>query len=181
MTLTLKAGWFEEAEQILSPNFDTRPPGEVVSLVVIHGISLPAGEFGTPWIDALFRNQIQGDEAPGFDVLVGLRVSTHLLIRRGGQLVQYVSLQQRAWHAGVSRFEERTHCNDFSIGIELEGADDVPYTESQYRVLRRLLKVLMQHYPQVTRQRIVAHSEIAPGRKTDPGPAFDWNRIAEID
>ncbi len=179
MSLTLEKGWFNEVVQIPSPNFDLRPEGEHISLIVIHGISLPAGEFGTPWIDALFTNRIVGDEAPGFEQLKGLKVSTHLLIRRDGQLVQYVSLDKRAWHAGVSSFEGRERCNDFSIGIELEGADEVPYSEAQYRQLTALLPQLMDHYPAITAQRIVGHSDIAPDRKTDPGPAFDWERVLQ--
>lgn len=172
-------GWLTAAQRIESPNFDARPAGEVISLVVIHGISLPAGEFGTPYIDRLFTNQLSGNEAPGFEALRDLRVSTHLLIRRDGALVQYVSLKDRAWHAGVSRFEERTRCNDFSIGIELEGTDETPYSEAQYTVLQALLQQIECHYPAINRDRVVGHCDIAPGRKTDPGPAFEWQRIRE--
>lgn len=174
-------GWFEQIERIDSPNCDLRPAGESVSLVVVHGISLPAGEFGTPYIDALFTNRISGDEEPGFEVLKTLKVSTHLLIRRDGQLVQYVSLNQRAWHAGLSSFEGRERCNDFSIGIELEGADEIPYEAAQYRQLNDVLSQLMRHYPEITPQRIVGHSDIAPGRKSDPGPAFDWSNVLQTD
>ncbi len=170
-------GWISGASRVSSPNCDARPQGEMLSLLVIHGISLPAGEFGTPYIDRLFTNTLQGDEAPGFDQLKSLRVSSHLLIRRDGQLVQYVSLNQRAWHAGVSRFEGRERCNDFSIGIELEGSDEIPYSDAQYRRLSEVVMLLRNHYPAITPQRIVGHSDIAPGRKTDPGPAFDWERL----
>lgn len=170
-------GWLSGAEQIHSPNFDARPQGVEVNLLVLHGISLPAGAFGTPYIDRLFSNQIEGDEAPGFELLKGLRVSTHLLIRRTGELVQYVSLHERAWHAGVSSFDGVERCNDFSIGIELEGSDQIPYREAQYRQLLTVIPLLMAHYPDITRSRIVGHSDIAPGRKTDPGPAFEWSRI----
>jgi N-acetyl-anhydromuramoyl-L-alanine amidase len=173
-------GWLSGVEQIHSPNFDNRPQGEEISLLVLHGISLPEGVFGTPFIDQLFTNQLQGDESPSFEPLKGLRVSTHLLIRRGGELVQYVSLNERAWHAGVSSFEGRTRCNDFSIGIELEGSDETPYSEAQYQQLRGVIPLLHKHYPAITQQRIVAHSDIAPGRKTDPGPAFEWQRIAQL-
>ncbi len=174
-------GWIDSATQIPSPNHDHRPEGEVINLVVVHGISLPEGQFGTPWVDALFTNRIEGGEAPGFEPLRELKVSTHLLIRRDGQLVQYVPLNARAWHAGRSSFEGRERCNDFSIGIELEGADHIPYEAVQYRELNRVLYQLMQWYPEITRQRIVGHSDIAPGRKTDPGPAFDWSRILVTD
>lgn len=170
-------GWFRDARQLPSANCDVRPEEEEISLLVIHGISLPAGEFGAPYIDQLFTNQIQGDEAPGFEVLRDLRVSSHLLIRRDGELVQYVPLGARAWHAGLSSFEGQERCNDFSIGIELEGADEVPYTDAQYRQLVRVTAEIMQHYPAITPQRIVGHSDIAPGRKTDPGPAFEWARF----
>jgi AmpD protein len=179
MRLTLVDGWLQEAERIPSPNCDPRPAGEDISLIVIHGISLPEGEFGTPYIDALFTNRIRGDEAAGFQPLAGLRVSAHLLIRRGGELVQYVSLEERAWHAGRSSFEGRARCNDFSIGIELEGADQIPYGDLQYRMLAQVVDGVMAHYPQITPQRIVGHSDIAPGRKTDPGPAFEWQRFRE--
>ncbi|HIJ21549.1 MAG: 1,6-anhydro-N-acetylmuramyl-L-alanine amidase AmpD [Gammaproteobacteria bacterium] len=172
-------GRVREAYQIPSPNCDARPTGEEISLVVIHGISLPEGEFGTPYIDHLFTNQIVGDEAPGFAQLKALRVSAHLLIRRQGQLVQYVSLQQRAWHAGVSTFQGRERCNDFSIGVELEGADTIPYTELQYQQLEWVLKLLLLHYPQITPARIVGHCDIAPGRKSDPGVAFEWERVTQ--
>ncbi len=170
-------GWFTGVSQSPSPNFDQRPAGETVSLLVIHGISLPAGEFGTPYIDQLFTNQIQGDEAPGFEGLRDLRVSAHLLIRRDGELVQYVPLGARAWHAGHSSFEGRARCNDFSIGVELEGADEVPYADAQYRQLSQVTIEIMRHYPAITPQRIVGHADIAPGRKTDPGPAFEWARL----
>lgn len=164
-------------EQIPSPNCDQRPQGEEISLIVVHGISLPAGEYGTPYIDRLFSNQIQGDEGPGFSALKGLRVSSHLLIRRTGQQVQYVPLQQRAWHAGLSSFQGRERCNDFSIGIELEGSDTTPYSDAQYRQLSGLITLLMARYPRITTERIVGHSDIAPGRKSDPGEAFDWTRL----
>ena len=170
-------GWFEGVDHTPSSNCDERPPGAEVSLLVIHGISLPEGVFGTPWIDRLFTNSIRGDEVAGFDGLAGLRVSAHLLIRRGGDLVQYVSLRQRAWHAGISHYRGRERCNDFSVGIELEGSDHTPYTESQYRQLQRVITVIIRQFPAITPDRIVGHCDIAPGRKSDPGPYFDWSRV----
>lgn len=171
------SGWIVEAEKIPSPNFDERPLSEVVDLLVIHGISLPAGKFGTPYVDQLFTNQLKGTEEVGFEQLKDLYVSSHLLIRRSGRLVQYVSLERRAWHAGVSSFHGREFCNDFSIGVELEGADEVPYTDAQYEQLSVVINYLRKIFPEITRQRIVGHSEIAPDRKSDPGPAFEWQRL----
>ncbi len=171
-------GWLVGARHVPSPNYDDRPEGEDVSLVVIHGMSLPPGEYGGAWIDALFTNSLDANAHPFFAEIEGLRVSSHFLIRRDGELVQYVSLDKRAWHAGHSCFEGRLRCNDFSVGIELEGCDDEPYEEAQYRQLATLLAWLMQRYPAISAQRIVGHCDIAPGRKTDPGEAFDWARLA---
>ncbi len=145
-----------------------------VSLLVIHGISLPPGRFGGPWIEDLFLNRLDPDADPYFRDICGLRVAAHLLIRREGELVQYVPLTRRAWHAGRSVFQGCGDCNDFSIGIELEGSDELPYTDIQYQVLARVTRAIMQVFPAITPERIVGHSDIAPGRKTDPGPAFDW-------
>jgi AmpD protein len=144
----------------------------------VHGISLPPGEFGGPWIDALFTNDLDPDAHPYFREIAGLRVSAHLLIRRDGELVQYVPLTRRAWHAGPSNHAGREACNDYSIGIELEGADDVPYASVQYAVLARVVQALRDWAPTLRAAPIVAHSDVAPGRKTDPGPAFDWGRFA---
>lgn len=166
-----------DARQVPSPNFDERPAGCDIELLVIHGISLPPGEFGGPHIDALFTNTLDVEAHPFFREIDGLRVSTHLLIRRDGELVQYVSLDKRAWHAGVSSFQGRERCNDFSIGIELEGTDDTPYTDAQYAALVEQAAALVRAFPGLNEQRIVGHSDIAPGRKTDPGPAFDWARF----
>lgn len=163
-----------------SPHCDDRPQGHVIDLLVLHGISLPAGEFGGPWIDQLFMGTLDPKARPEFAELAGLRVSAHLLIRRDGSIIQYVPLQRRAWHAGQSSFEGRTACNDFSIGIELEGADTVPYDIAQYQALARVVPAVRAAYPQITPSRIVAHSAIAPGRKTDPGPAFDWPRLQSL-
>lgn len=177
MRINPHSGLASPARQVPSPNCDDRPPATVVDLVVIHGISLPPGCFGGPWIDALFTNRLDPAGHPYFAQLRGLRVSSHLLIRRRGELVQYVPLHRRAWHAGLSRYGERESCNDFSIGIELEGEDHRPYTEVQYRRLHALLPAIMAAFPAVTPQRIVGHCHIAPGRKSDPGPAFDWQRL----
>jgi AmpD protein len=173
-------GWLTQARRVPSPNWDDRPPGTGVDLLVIHGISLPPGEFGGPWIDALFRNRLDPAAHPYFRRIARLRVSSHLLIRRDGELVQYVDLRRRAWHAGASCFRGRECCNDFSIGIELEGADEIPYEPAQYRTLAEASREIMARYPGITAERIAGHSDIAPGRKTDPGPAFDWRRLRRL-
>ncbi|WP_367025505.1 1,6-anhydro-N-acetylmuramyl-L-alanine amidase AmpD [Methylococcus sp. ANG] len=170
-----RGGWDEE--KVSSPNQDERPEGETISLVVIHGITLPPGQFGGPWIRQLFTNTLDGAVHPFFESLRNLRVSAHALIRRGGEVEHYVPPHRRAWHAGVSEFRGRSACNDFSIGIELEGTDDLPYMPEQYRSLAGLVMELMARYPEITEDRIVGHSAIAPQRKTDPGPAFDWGRF----
>ncbi len=171
-----RSGWLEGVERHYSPNFDSRPEGCECDLLVIHGISLPPGEYGGPWISALFLNELDYDVHPYFDQLREVKVSSHLLIRRNGSLVQYVSFNDRAWHAGVSSFEGRERCNDFSIGIELEGEDTRAYSDAQYLNLALATQAIMRAYPLITASRIVGHSDIAPGRKTDPGHAFDWVR-----
>lgn len=163
--------------QVLSPHFDARPGGSAPDLIVIHGISLPPGEFGGPWIDRLFTGALPPDAHPFFVEVAALRVSSHVLIRRSGELVQYVPFGARAWHAGASEYCGRTECNDFSIGIELEGVDDRPYEDAQYASLTSVIGALRAAYPTLSREDIVGHSDIAPGRKTDPGPAFDWARL----
>lgn len=160
-----------------SPHHDARPPGATIDLLVIHGISLPPGEFGGPWIERLFLGDLPVEAHPYFRQIANPRVAAHLLIRRDGALLQFVPFTQRAWHAGISAFEGRPACNDFSIGIELEGADHIAYTDAQYTELTAVSQALMRAYPGVTPARIVGHSDIAPGRKTDPGPAFDWPRL----
>jgi AmpD protein len=165
------------ARQVNSPNCDDRPDGCPVSLLVIHGISLPPGEYGGPYIDALFTNRLDPAAHPYFADMAELRVSSHLLIRRDGELVQYVPFTRRAWHAGESSFEGKSVCNDFSIGIELEGQDDSPYTDRQYEVLAGTIRTLQENFPLITSERIVGHCDITPGRKADPGPAFDWVRL----
>lgn len=173
-------GWLAGARRVPSPNCDARPAGERISLLVIHGISLPPGEFGGPWIDALFTNGLDPSAHPYFAEVAPLRVSAHLLIRRNGQLTQYVPFDRRAWHAGVSTFDGRERCNDFSIGVELEGTDTRPYTQRQYRRLARVIAQIRRRHPDITASRIVGHSDIAPGRKTDPGPSFDWPRLRAL-
>ena len=170
-------GKVRAAQQILSPNRDARPLGEAPSLVVIHGISLPPGVFEGEDVVRLFTNTLDPQAHPSYASLAGLRVSAHFLIRRAGALIQFVSCNERAWHAGVSSWRGRERCNDFSVGIELEGADDVPYTGAQYTRLAALLGALKARYPMSA---AVGHSDVAPGRKTDPGPAFDWDRLARM-
>jgi N-acetyl-anhydromuramoyl-L-alanine amidase len=168
---SVDTGVLPEAQQIPSPNWDLRPDGEALSLLVIHNISLPPGEFGGDAIVRLFTNTLDYAEHPYYETLRELRVSSHFLIRRDGHLIQFVPCACRAWHAGASHWNGRERCNDFSIGIELEGADEVPYTEAQYRRLAEVTAALRRLYPIAD---IVGHSDIAPGRKTDPGQAFDW-------
>ena len=167
-------GLLSGVRQVLSPHFDERPPGVVPELLVVHGISLPLGEFGGPWIDRLFTGTLPWERHPYFKQIEGLRASSHALIRRDGQIVQYVPFTERAWHAGRSEYQGRMGCNDFSIGIELEGTDDTPYTDAQYERLVALTAALLAAYPTLSAEHIVGHSDIAPGRKTDPGPTFDW-------
>lgn len=164
---------------MLSPHFDERPGGGPFDLIVVHGISLPPGEFGGPWIDRLFTGNLPADGHSCFRELAAVRVSAHALIRRGGEIVQYVPFGLRAWHAGASQYQGRPACNDFSIGIELEGTDDEPYADAQYAQLTALIETLLAAYPSLSPARIVGHSDIAPGRKTDPGPAFDWARLRQ--
>ena len=166
-------GWCVTAQRVPSPNFDQRPPSTVIDLLVIHNISLPPGQFGGPWIAHLFTNCLDAHADPYFETLQSLRVSSHFLIRRDGQLVQFVSTLQRAWHAGVSQFGGRERCNDFSIGIELEGTDDQAFCSAQYDSLCGLTRSLQRVHPLRT---VTGHQHIAPGRKTDPGPFFDWSR-----
>lgn len=163
--------------QVLSPHHDARPAGQQPELVVIHGISLPPGDYGGPGVEQLFTGNLPVDAHPYYAGIAALRVSAHVFIRRDGELVQCVPLHRRAWHAGVSTFAGRSACNDFSIGIELEGSDDEAYADAQYEVLLALLQLLQQAWPVLQGPRLVGHSDIAPGRKTDPGPAFDWQRL----
>ena len=172
-----KAQWLTNVRRVASPNFDDRPQGVDISLLVIHGISLPPGEFGTPCIEQLFCNTLDPAAHPYFREISGLKVSAHLLIDRKGEIVQFVPFHKRAWHAGASEFNGRENCNDFSIGIELEGADDVDYETAQYEMLAQVIKELQRTWSRLSAENIRGHCHIAPGRKTDPGPAFDWDRL----
>jgi N-acetyl-anhydromuramoyl-L-alanine amidase len=174
LQVDLDSGLMRGVRQIASPNRDARPDGVDVDLIVVHGISLPPGEFGGPWIDRLFTNCLPPDVHPYFAEVEGMRVSAHLVVSRDGALTQYVSFNDRAWHAGKSSFQGREACNDYSVGVELEGTDDLPYEEAQYRSLAAVVAALCAAYPRLSPQRLAGHSDIAPGRKTDPGPAFDW-------
>ncbi len=170
-------GWLVGARQVLSPNHDARPEGTPVELLVIHNISLPPNRYGGPGIEQLFTNTLDPNEHPYYVGIAGLRVSAHFLIRRDGEVVQFVSCNERAWHAGVSSWCGRERCNDFSLGIELEGCDTVPFTDAQYEALARVTRALRACYPLRDCQ---GHSDIAPGRKTDPGPCFDWPRFRRL-
>ena|SRR6185312_269145 len=169
-------GLLTGVRQVLSPHCDARPKGMTPDLIVVHGISLPAGEFGGPWIDRLFTGDLPPDAHPSFRETSSLRVSAHAVVRRDGTITQYVPFGMRAWHAGHSEYNGRSGCNDFSIGIELEGTDQTPYTDAQYETLAILVKALLTSYPTLSAGHIVGHCDVAPGRKTDPGPAFDWPR-----
>lgn len=174
---SFNAGWLSIARRVESPNCDERPVGISPSLVVVHAISLPPGRFGSDDIERLFTNSLDGSAHPYFTEIAALRVSAHFLIRRDGELMQFVSCESRAWHAGVSCWRGRERCNDFSIGIELEGCDELPFENAQYACLNALLAALCAHYPLLE---IVGHSDIAPGRKTDPGPCFEWQRVTPL-
>ena len=170
-------GWLPRCQQALSPNCDSRPDWAVVELVVLHNISLPPGEFGTGLVEKLFCNQLNCSRDSRLQDLDGLRVSSHLFIDRRGGATQFVPFDQRAWHAGLSSWRGRGNCNDFAIGIELEGTDTRPYTKKQYARLRSTLAWLFRRYPRLGVDTLVGHNEIAPGRKTDPGRAFDWTSL----
>ena len=170
------AEWLTGIKRVFSPNFDERPDGEDISLLVIHGISLPPGEFGGDYIDQLFMNTLDANEHPCFTEVASNKVSSHILINRAGEITQYVPFSKRAWHAGKSSFNGRQRCNDFSIGIELEGCDEQPYTDDQYKQLAILTRLFMSQWPGINKETITGHCHISPGRKTDPGPLFDWKK-----
>jgi AmpD protein len=176
-TVNPETGLIAPARQCLSPNRDARPAEASLDMIVLHGISLPPGKFGGGEIQALFLNELDWDAHPYFGEIRGMEVSAHLLIRRDGELVQFVPFTERAWHAGESSFRGRARCNDFSVGIELEGEDETPYDERQYAVLPAVLQALITAYPQITAREIAGHCDVSPGRKSDPGPAFDWPRL----
>jgi len=174
MQVDIESGLMRGARQIASPNFDSRPAGVEADLIVVHGISLPPGEFGGPWIDRLFTNALPAEVHPYFAEVCSMRVSSHLVVGRDGSVTQYVKFTERAWHAGISAYQGREACNDFSVGVELEGTDTLPYEAAQYAALAQVVRALCAAYPRLSPDRLVGHSDIAPGRKTDPGPAFDW-------
>ena len=174
LQVDLKSGLMRGVRQIASPNHDARPAGVDADLIVVHGISLPPGEFGGPWIDRLFTNSLPAEMHPYFAEVEALRVSSHLVVARDGAVTQYVGFTERAWHAGKSIYQGREACNDFSVGVELEGTDTLPYEPAQYAALAEVVAALCAAYPRLSPDALVGHSDIAPGRKTDPGPAFDW-------
>lgn len=176
MNVDVSSGMVEGARFIPSPNCDARPVGMRPEVLVVHAISLPPGQFGGSGIEQLFCNVLDAAAHPYYAQIEGLKVSAHLLIKRNGELVQFVPLHLRAWHAGESLCEGRPRVNDFSVGVELEGCDDSPFDDVQYEVLIGVTRSLLHAYPQITPERIYGHSEIAPARKTDPGPHFDWKR-----
>jgi AmpD protein len=176
LQVDLESGLMRNARQVASPNYDARPDGAEAELIVVHGISLPPGEFGGPWIERLFMNTLPLDMHPYFAEIGELRVSSHLLVARDGGLTQFVKFTDRAWHAGQSSYHGRAACNDFSIGVELEGLDTLAYEDAQYDALAEAVAALCDAYPRLSPERLVGHSDISPGRKTDPGPAFDWER-----
>jgi len=172
----IENGWIIEAERCPSPNYNDRPGGIDIDLLVIHNISLPPAQFGGPYVRDFFLNRLDCLADPYFEKIASLKVSAHCFIDRDGMLTQFVSFNKRAWHAGRSSFGGRDECNDYSVGIELEGCDDVAYTDAQYACLAKVTRALLDAYPAINRERITGHSDIAPHRKTDPGPAFDWAR-----
>ena len=170
-------GWLRSARRVVSPNYDERPPGTEISLVVIHAISLPPGHYGGSAVERFFTNTLAGEGHPFFAEIAQMQVSAHFFIRRWGEVVQFVSCQHRAWHAGISAWQGRQRCNDFSIGIELEGGDEQPFENCQYQRLNILLRTLRRAFPILA---VAGHSDIAPGRKTDPGPFFEWERLRNL-
>ena len=177
MQICKKTGLVEDVKFLASPNHDVRPDENDISLIVVHNISLPPEQFGSDHINQLFTNCLCPDEHPFFAEINHLRVSSHVLIRRDGEVIQYVPFHKRAWHAGLSSYQGREVCNDFSIGIELEGDDVTPFTTPQYQTLATLTEAVLQAYPTLSHEHVVGHSDIAPGRKTDPGPHFNWPRF----
>lgn len=180
MKINKKTGLIENVEYLPSPNADDRPDNSEPELVVIHNISLPPGQFGGNFIEQLFTNRLSPDDDPYFQEIHQLKVSAHALIRRNGEITQFVPFNKRAWHAGVSCYQDRQQCNDFSIGIELEGTDDIPYEPVQYQQLADMIIALRKCYTKIAGDAITGHCDIAPERKTDPGPAFDWNRLKQL-
>ena len=177
--LQIKDGWLVNERRVLSPHFDQRPEPQDISLLIIHYISLPPEQFGGGYIDDFFQGKLDPQAHPYFQEISLLRVSAHCLIERTGQITQYVNFADRAWHAGLSCFEGRDKCNDFAIGIELEGSNEQPFTDAQYAALQALTQEIMRVYPHITKKRIVGHCDVSPGRKIDPGQYFDWQRYLQ--
>ena len=177
--LQIKDGWLVNERRVLSPHFDQRPEPQDISLLIIHYISLPPEQFGGGYIDDFFQGKLDPQAHPYFQEISPLRVSTHCLIERTGRITQYVNFADRAWHAGLSCFEGRDKCNDFAIGIELEGSNEQPFTDAQYLALQALTQEIMRTYPHITKERIVGHCDVSPGRKIDPGQYFDWQRYLQ--
>ncbi len=173
-------GWLQTVDVVRSPNFDARPENTKIRLVVVHGISLPPGEFGGGYIQQFFCNRLDEKSHDYFAEICDMRVSAHCLIERNGNIIQFVSFLDRAWHAGVSNWCGEQACNNFSIGIELEGTDDLEYDEAQYQGLADLIQSLKLQFPDISEDSVCGHSDIAPGRKTDPGPSFDWPRLRRL-
>jgi len=180
VTCSIKNGCIDNARQLPSPNRNERPNPDDIHLIIVHNISLPPGEFENNWVDDFFLNKLDAEQHPYFQEICHLEVSSHILIRRDGTSTQYVPFHERAWHAGVSSFNGQSNCNDFSIGIELEGADDVAYTEAQYVQLAQCCKRLIETYPLLSEENIVGHCDVAPSRKTDPGESFDWAKFRRL-
>jgi len=179
-SITIQLGLLKTAIFKASPNKNLRPNPHDIRLIIVHGISLPPDQFGECWIDDFFLNRLDPEQHPYFQEICDLKVSSHLLIRRDGSLTQYVPFHERAWHAGLSNYQSEDNCNDFSVGIELEGSDHIPYTDKQYEELSRCCKTLIEHYPTLSKEAIVGHCDVAPGRKTDPGESFDWNKFRSL-
>lgn len=177
--LHIKDGWLVNERRVLSPHFDQRPEPQDISLLIIHYISLPPEQFGGGYIDDFFQGKLDLQAHPYFQEISPLRVSAHCLIERTGRITQYVNFADRAWHAGLSCFEGRDKCNDFAIGIELEGSNEQPFTDAQYSALQALTQEIMRTYPHITKERIVGHCDVSPGRKIDPGQYFDWQRYLQ--
>jgi len=180
VNINTQTGLLSDVAYRSSPNQDSRPDKEDISGIVIHNISLPPGEFGGGWINDFFLNKLDPTAHPYFESIADMKVSCHLLIRRDGEIIQYVPLSQRAWHAGTSHWDKRKRCNDFTIGIELEGCDEQYFEQLQYNSLAELVLLLCAHYPKLNTGQVKGHSQIAPGRKTDPGPYFEWEKLYSL-
>jgi len=178
--INMQQGWLSNARRVPSPNANARPAATDINLLVVHNISLPPAQFDNSYIEQFFTNQLDPAAHPYFAEIADVEVSAHLLITRAGEVIQFVPFDQRAWHAGKSCFRDRDNCNDFSIGIELEGTDTIAYTDAQYTALAEVTACLMAAYPKIARDNIVGHNDIAPGRKTDPGESFDWPRFRQL-